>query len=751
MNKILLALASAALVAGTLSAQPLQLAQPTHKLTTEKLKLQTNRELPGFNFQPGQAMTGVQSTFSQNLRASRATKTRDAKALTYLYPFDTYGQDDMILVPTSISYSQYSGYALGYASYYPTDVTKLFAGNKITSINFSCWYGVYAGAKAYILTEDSGTGSLKVVWSKDITVNDDGLTEVARDYTISGTESLIIGFGGQLTADSRDPYAASYGICSLLLPDETKSQNGGYLMLSSTDFSQFQPLGSFGVVSDENGSPLYAACPITAMTEGEAGLKPLDVVTTSTTPVRAAQVGGTTEHNIPVMNYGTSDIQTISYDVTLINQANQKVETAQGTYTLPEALPFLGLTYVPVSTILPKELGWGIDSLNITAVNGQADATPDDNVSGCLVYSLGDNAYKRKALVEEWTNTSCGYCPRGIIGMDALAEEYEQGNPEEETDVNVVTIHSSVYNPNDPLADASSEHGAYQYGISLPSAYINRVVSTDPFFGDNDASTAKEGIIATVAQYLSDNPVAEGKIGVASTYDEATHTLSISSLTNFATPVQQGEYSVGYYVTESALSATQTNYYSGQTSYNNTELQQLQTKGQTYTTDFNNVSRYCTNPQGYTVEERNGGIYLTGYYDAPGAQLPAINDSNLPIRHSAVVTLDESFDPNQANVVAVLYDNKTREVVNSASAWVGRTSTGIEKNTIAAPEAMVSVADGAFQVTADNAKAEVFGLDGKVVTSATVNGSTSLPVFGQGVYIIRVTANGQTYTKKAVF
>lgn len=104
-----------------------------------------------------------------------------------------------------------------------------------------------------------------------------------------------------------------------------------------------------------------------------------------------------------------------------------------------------------------------------------------------------------------------------------------------------------------------------------------------------------------------------------------------------------------------------------------------------------------------------------------------------------------------ATCSAVLYDNKTREIVNSACAWLGKTSSGIENNTVAAPEALVGVANGAFTVTAQNAKAEVFNLNGQLVTSATVNGSASLPTFGKGVYVIRVTENGKVFSKKAAF
>ena len=76
--------------------------------------------------------------------------------------------------------------------------------------------------------------------------------------------------------------------------------------------------------------------------------------------------------------------------------------------------------------------------------------------------------------------------------------------------------------------------------------------------------------------------------------------------------------------------------------------------------------------------------------------------------------------------------------------------TGIETAENAAA-ANIAVADGAFNITAENAEAQVYNAEGKLVSSCKVNGSASLPTFGKGVYVVRVVSGGKVMTKKAAF
>ena len=123
-------------------------------------------------------------------------------------------------------------------------------------------------------------------------------------------------------------------------------------------------------------------------------------------------------------------------------------------------------------------------------------------------------------------------------------------------------------------------------------------------------------------------------------------------------------------------------------------------------------------------------------FDVPSRKKPAVNAENL-------------------SLVALLIDRQSGAIVTAAE--VKLTEEGQESGPSAietvenAEAASIAVAEGAFTVTAQNAVAEVYTVDGKLVSSCTVNGTASLPTFGTGAYVIRVKADGKVITKKATF
>ena len=123
-------------------------------------------------------------------------------------------------------------------------------------------------------------------------------------------------------------------------------------------------------------------------------------------------------------------------------------------------------------------------------------------------------------------------------------------------------------------------------------------------------------------------------------------------------------------------------------------------------------------------------------FDVPSRKKPAVNAENL-------------------SLVALLIDRQSGAIVTAAE--VKLTEEGQESGPSAietvenAEAASIAVAEGAFTVTANNAVAEVYTVDGKLVSSCTVNGTASLPTFGTGAYVIRVKADGKVITKKATF
>lgn len=118
---------------------------------------------------------------------------------------------------------------------------------------------------------------------------------------------------------------------------------------------------------------------------------------------------------------------------------------------------------------------------------------------------------------------------------------------------------------------------------------------------------------------------------------------------------------------------------------------------------------------------------------------------------------------NSSNVkyAALLIDLSTGKIITGCQAKVGETATSDDKadltaiNTVktdnAANVADITIADGAFNVKAEGAVAKVYDAQGRLVSSATVNGEASLPTFGKGVFVIRVVKGGNVTSQKAIF
>ncbi len=739
MNKLLLALASAAFVAGTANAQTFNAPNRGAKsLNVEKVLTAPNAQLqPLKAFNPDLKADGVKG-LNRNARVVE-NPVHGAKSLGYLYDYESYTDDDLVLGPLYYSYSAISNMMWGYGTYISSTMASQLAGNTIKSISFIPYLGEYTNAKIVIFNS-----SLQVLKSFDIdNVEGMALNTVNIDYTIPSS-SFLVAFMAKISASAEDSYASQYGVIMPAITDPSGQGASSYILYQSN--GSYRTLGS---LSNNYGFPMWIT------TEGDASIPTNDVTMGSLNTTRSKTIGGTFDSSVEFMNIGTEPVKKLSYTVSLLNQNGNEVKQQSGEYTLPTAVSYFGTSTLPFSAFLPDEKGWGIDSISVTAVNGNADATPADNYSEFYAYSIGEDGYQRRPLVEEWTNTACGWCPRGIVGMDALGAKYDKNSETEINDVSIVTVHAQPYSTSDPLADATYNNEYYEIyysGYGLPSALINRHEEVDPYYGSNSSVTsASEGIVKTVADYITEHPVAEIDLGVTSNYDAATKTVTVSSSIHSQIPTFNGEYSVAYILTESNLSGTQTSYYyqqySGYESELPEDLQSLVSKGNTYAATYNYVSRYNTNCQGL---ELNSNFYPTGYYDAPNAALPAIKPGP-SITHTEEFTLSSDVDVDNCNIIGVLYDNKTGEVVNSVTTWLGSTTTGIDQAQLSKVNADVTVADGAFNVTAENATAEVFSADGKLMSSCTVNGNASLPTFGKGVYVLRVVQNGKVLTKKAVF
>ncbi len=216
--------------------------------------------------------------------------------------------------------------------------------------------------------------------------------------------------------------------------------------------------------------------------------------------------------------------------------------TQSGTYT------FDGLNIAPFETYnfshpVELEVGMGNEDLDvvISETNGVADADPSDNSGAKLVHALLFNPSK-KVLVEQGTGTWCGWCPRGHVFSEYMAETYPN------------SIEVAVHNA-DPMANSTYDSGMGARIGGYPSGLVDR------FFMDIDPSQFEEAYLQRIDQQTF------ADVSVDLDYNHTTRNLQMTINANFAATVA-GNFRLNALVVEDNVTGTassynQTNYYSG--------------------------------------------------------------------------------------------------------------------------------------------------------------------------------------------
>lgn len=183
-------------------------------------------------------------------------------------------------------------------------------------------------------------------------------------------------------------------------------------------------------------------------------------------------------------------------------------------------------------------------TVSIDKVNGEKNAV--DALSKGNMFLLS-KAVARKSLVEEFTAMWCGYCPRGILGMEKLRDIYLE-------DVVIVAVHA------DDAMDCSKDYADILDGVpGFPSAHVDRTyLGVDPYFGLSN----EFGIADLVDDCSKIMPIAR----VNAYADIDGDVLMAKSEVEFLYSGDASDFSVAYILTEDGMqdeSWTQSNSYSG--------------------------------------------------------------------------------------------------------------------------------------------------------------------------------------------
>lgn len=740
MNKLLLTLAAAGMLTTAATAQVSPLSMTAQRMVP------SHRQITAKALQPNKALQFDASGMKQlhSLSLNRDLRIDDAKRSHKELSYQVNGDEATQCYTGQLQLGAVTGLT-GYGFYqtYFQDMISRLKGNTISEIQFVAAEGSYRNVHVVILEADPVKGQVAVVWEsetlnniKTIQGKKINVNQIPCDYEITGEEKmLMIGWFAEQVSNPAMLNAVGY------LDNTQQGYGFSFFGFVNGGLQLGQSIADAGW-SIDGAKRVIMASHIVVKTQGNSTIKDNDMMPYSAGIVRSNMAGKGGDIQVSLSNMGLDPISSFEYEF----KCEDEVQT--GKVELESPMPFYSNATLTATAATGKNLGSKDGTFTITKVNTVADeyADNDDNVQPYTVVKM-ETGYKRTPVVEEFTSSYCGWCPFGAAALNLLEDTYGD-------EIVLIAAHGHMnQNELDPMAD--SEYA--KMGINgYPTTLVNRQYQHTgnlPVYFD---------VIPTVKKIV-DSDVCEAdmtiEVGAAPT-NKLVKTIDVTTTLNFDFDVKAGDYSMVYALTEDGITGHKQKTYlpdmvddamKENPGLTREQVIEAMADGEKFLMEaladgtkdnglywskptFNHVSRGVTNADGQHPDN-----------------LPAAT-KNTPIEVKAKVNIPATVkDRKNLKVVAMLIDNKTGVVVTGRQAAPSTTSTPSAIEEVGADAAQITVADGAFVVKANKAEAAVYSLDGKLVSSATVEGEASLPTFGKGVFVITVKADGKVYSQKATF
>lgn len=413
----------------------------------------------------------------------------------------------------------------------PASLT-LVQGKTIKAVRFAV-EGVYGMKNFHFWIADKLPNSLSDVLvdipvaTSSLINNDFTEVELPTPYAVP-TQMFYAGYTFDITAsDSETCYP------SLICYNNANIDNSFYIRTSTQ------------VTTWDDSNRSYGPLAIQLLLDGEFPKNAVEISSSFMDVFGLAN--GTAEAEVTLTCKGTGSINSIDY---VVGDAN-----ADGAEQHLTVEPFTGMNAQSVVNIpmnADTQAGRTPRYITITKVNGVENTIEDATSTGYFVTL--SKAVERKTVIEEFTGTWCGWCPRGITGVEKVNERFGD---------KAITI---VVHGDDPM---SISYGAS--ASSYPSAYVDRGVVADPYFGISGEAL---GICDLVAERNS--LLAEASVTLQQPTLAKNGTISFKTDVTFNYDNTKSPYALGYVLLADGLKGTgrnwaQANYYSGQTQYSTDE------------------------------------------------------------------------------------------------------------------------------------------------------------------------------------
>ena len=369
----------------------------------------------------------------------------------------------------------------------------------------------------------------------------------------------------------------------------------------------------------------------------EGGNFPEDCVTVEDFGQSVALQGEDVSVPITISNMGSNTINTISYTI-----STEGVGTTEEKEISVGSLALNGIKTINVPFSSDEETRKYQKTFTVTQVDGKPNTASNASGTGFLI-TIKDKK-PVTPVIEEFTGTWCGWCPRGIVGMEKVHEQYGDQVVQiaaHSGDIMEISAYSSIIN---------------KYCDGYPGSITDRQFDADPSFSGLQNALNK-----------SFKRVAQGSIDLFAEWDNTAKTkVAFNTTTKFSYNDDNGQYGIAFVLVEDGLTGTgsnwtQANYYSGQ---GTGEMAWWGSKGSSVTgLEFNHVA-----VAGWSVQN--------GVTNSVAKEFTA--NTGLEYTYTGNISSNTLIqDKTKLTAVALLIDRTNGTIVNAARSAIADYGTGI--------------------------------------------------------------------------
>ncbi len=356
-------------------------------------------------------------------------------------------------------------------------------------------------------------------------------------------------------------------------------------------------------------------------------------------------------------------------------------------------------------------------SVSITAVNGGADADPNNN-DGSALHNTVSQIVPKKVVIEEGTGTWCGWCPRGAVAMDYMTTTYPNQ-----------FVGIAVHN-GDPMTVAAYDNAADFSGFpgcNVDRIWLDQSVSQSAF--ENYYNQRKDMIVPA-------------GLTVTAT---GTSSVTIDVDATFYTPMSSANYRLAVVMVEDGVTGTtnaynQANYYAGGANGPMGGYESLPDPVPAAQMVYDHVGRA-----------------LVGGYNGQAGSVPGTLVDGQVASYTFNYTVPATSDWQNMHAVALLIDQSTGEIVTAETGDLLTVDELSNINMNVYPNPASETFNIVFEGQNADYNVQVMDLQGRVVMSgeyANLSGKQLITVpvadMAKGSYMVTISTEAGTKTMNVI-